>query len=339
MSPYFKASPDAPDEETEQQADENGMGGAMLFKRSPKKSSKKRSKSPRKGSRERNQRTTGERYIYRMKPPTKSGGSKSRDSKGVERMGQSMSSMQVESFNGTAYTEANTTFGGAARKASAPTRPFGNKMRLTAAGKRFPGSTKNNNHPNGSLEDENRTSYGDRRKDSHGRSSKNDVVFISDLGEEEDSKSEEDSMEEKDAEHDLEDDLNTGRKSRRRKIVARRESGASLTPEDAQRRRERDIRIQDQLKKLKHFKKIAREGKLYEDEKRIREHIRYVKRERKLLPEWMLRELAALELFTSPYHESQLQMIRDEIERMRRREAMLREENALRAAGRRMRNA
>ena len=64
-----------------------------------------------------------------------------------------------------------------------------------------------------------------------------------------------------------------------------------------------------------------------------------MKREQKLLPERMLRELATLELFTSPYHESQLQMIRDEIERTRKREEAMRQENARRDAGRRQRNA
>ena len=145
--------------------------------------------------------------------------------------------MQLESFNGTGYSEANSTFGGAGRKASAPTRPFGHKMRLTGAGRRMPGSTKNHHgNASSSLEEEHR-SYADRResRDSHGRKSRNDVVFISDY--------EKDSIEEKDAEHEQDEEpgKSRARSTQGRSQGARRNSIESV--EDMQKRQEKEIRL------------------------------------------------------------------------------------------------
>ena len=83
---------------------------------------------------------------------------------------------------------------------------------------------------------------------------------------------------------------------------------------------------------------MAKEAGKNEDVRRIKEKIAYLKREQKLLPEKMLRELAALELFTSPYHMSQMQMIREEIERARKRESGHRDSSTVRGTSRKMRN-
>ena len=391
-SPYFKLPPEAPEEEPPSRVEEPIATNTAPLTQS------------RGSTREEPRPTTGERFIFRMKPRggPKNETGRTEESKG-EGLNQSLSSLHAESLNATGFSELGSTVGAiGVRKVPFPPKPFGRSTSKGRPGKRV--------NPNSSCEEDNRVvTVTDNSVHKEPRDvsyeAKPDVLYISDLGEEEEEEKagemrlEEDSIEEKSGEEEEERKAYTagapgkrgsmkrrakedsrrsaprtasvGKRASRERIVqgqaavlaaaakqlenaseavrpegmlsgrpasGTRPSARGPSHEEIVRRREKELRVQEQMRKLQHFKKVAKEAGKNEDVKRIKEKINYLKREQKLLPEKMLRELAALELFTSPYHMSQMQMIREEIERTRKRESAYRDMSAARGTSRKMRN-
>lgn len=156
--------------------------------------------------------TTGERFIFRMKPRggTKNATGRTEESKG-EGLNQSLSSLHAESLNATGFSELGSTVGAmGARRAPFPPKPFG---RSTSKGR----GGKARVNPNSSCEEDNRVvtvtdnSVHKEPKDAS-YEAKPDVLYISDLGEEEEEdkgaaaevRLEEDSIEEKSGEEEEE---------------------------------------------------------------------------------------------------------------------------------------
>ncbi|CDW71171.1 UNKNOWN [Stylonychia lemnae] len=94
----------------------------------------------------------------------------------------------------------------------------------------------------------------------------------------------------------------------------------NLRYQEEQRRKREDLeilqlRIEEQRRKLKNFLKLARQLKSTKDEKKIKEFLKYFKTEQKPLPYKKINELKSLEIMSSPYNQSLIDMIKDEYDK------------------------
>eukprot|EP00347_Sterkiella_histriomuscorum_P012419 403368653 len=78
------------------------------------------------------------------------------------------------------------------------------------------------------------------------------------------------------------------------------------------------FRIEEQRRKLKNFLKLAKQLKSTKDEKKIKEFLKYLKTEQKPLPYQKINELKSLEIMSSPYNQSLIDMIKDEYDQFKR---------------------